>query len=415
MTNTVQSISLRILLSEGSSTSAREAITALGGQGHRIEVCDPDPHCLGRFSRYVHKFHKCPGIARNPREYISFILHLVSRRSFDVLLPIHEQGLLFAKVQEQLKAHINVALPSFESYCAAHNKADFGRLLEKLDLPQPKTRLLNSLAELRDFVRFPSVVKMSVGTASRGTWIIRDKTDLQSVQRELTEANAFQDEVLLQEFIEGPVEHAQAIFQHGRLWAFHAYRQLLPGAGGGDALKESVRRPFVRADVARIGEQLAWHGALSVDYIFKDGAQRANYIDCNPRLVEPMNALWAGLDLTKLLIEISRGAVIATSSESRPGIRTHLAIQALLGCALRTQSRLALLREWRILSSRTGRYAGSREELTPVRLDWLSIVPLVMTLLFLVVNPGLAHALPRRGWGSHLLSPQSIRKIKAFA
>src|SRR5712672_2319506 len=37
---------LRVLVSEGNSTSAREAITVLGLSGHLIEVCDPSPYCL---------------------------------------------------------------------------------------------------------------------------------------------------------------------------------------------------------------------------------------------------------------------------------------------------------------------------------------------------------------------------------
>ena len=37
----IQSKPLRVLVSEGSSTSAREAITILGLAGHHVEVCDP--------------------------------------------------------------------------------------------------------------------------------------------------------------------------------------------------------------------------------------------------------------------------------------------------------------------------------------------------------------------------------------
>jgi hypothetical protein len=42
---------LRVLVSEGSGTSAREAITILGLAGHTIEVCDPSPWRI--YSRYV--------------------------------------------------------------------------------------------------------------------------------------------------------------------------------------------------------------------------------------------------------------------------------------------------------------------------------------------------------------------------
>ena len=55
------------------------------------------------------------------------------------------------------------------------------------------------------------------------------------------------------------------MFGRGELLGFHAYRQLAEGAGGGDARKASVRRDGIRADLARIGKHLDWHGALSID------------------------------------------------------------------------------------------------------------------------------------------------------
>ena len=41
----------KILLSEGSSLSAREAITALGLAGHRVELVSSDPMCVSGGSR----------------------------------------------------------------------------------------------------------------------------------------------------------------------------------------------------------------------------------------------------------------------------------------------------------------------------------------------------------------------------
>jgi hypothetical protein len=86
----------------------------------------------------------------------------------------------------------------------------------------------------------------------------------------------------------------------------------------------------------------------------------------------------------------------------------------LLGCAAREQSRRGVLREcWRLLTGR-GPYAGSYEELTPVAIDWMSFVPPVVTALWLVATPRAAHTLPKRGWGAQLLTPQTIRAIKAM-
>jgi predicted ATP-grasp superfamily ATP-dependent carboligase len=404
---------LRVLVSEGNSTSAREAVTVLGLSGHLVEVCDPSPWCLARFSRFVRKFHRCPGMRDDPDGFLRFIERLLAARHFDVLLPIHEQGFLFARVRERLEARVGLALPSFVSYRAAHSKAGFSRLLEQLGLPQPATAIVHSPSELREAIGFPAVVKTSIGTASRGIWFVRNQADLEGALQELSANGAFADEVLVQQWIAGTTEKAQAVFCRGRLIGFHAYRQMAAGAGGGEAIKESVTRPQVRTDMERIGEKLAWHGALSVDYIFRDDSVTPLLIDCNPRLVEPMNAYLAGVDLVGLLVRVSQGEVPASLPEGRAGVRTHLAMQVQLGCASRGGTRRDLLREcWRLLTG-SGPYAGSAEELTPVRLDWVSAVPLAITVITLLIAPRLAVRLARAGWGAHLLDLRSIGLIES--
>src|SRR3954451_645416 len=187
---------LRVLLSEGSSTSAREAITVLGLAGHIVEVCDPSPLCLGRFSRFVEQFHRCPGIRDDPAGYLAFIEKLLAERPFDVLLPIHEQGFVFARARQRIEARVGLALPSFDSYRTAHSKAGFSRLLDRLGLPQPRTEIVKSAQALRAAIRFPAVVKASVGTASRGIWFVRHAGDIKDALRDLESSDAFADEVL---------------------------------------------------------------------------------------------------------------------------------------------------------------------------------------------------------------------------
>ena len=349
----------------------------------------------------------------DPSGFLSFVEKLLAGQHFDVLLPTHEQGFLFARAQQRLEGRVGLALPSFESYRTAHSKAGFSRLLDRLDLPQPATRIVNSAAELRDAISFPSVVKTSVGTASRGIWFVRNNEDLEGALQELSASGVFADEVLVQDLVAGTTEKAQSVFCRGKLLGFHAYRQIAAGVGGGEAIKQSVSRPEVRAHLATIGEKLGWHGALSVDYVVPDNGATPLLIDCNPRLVEPMSAYRAGVDLVGLLLLISQGEVPAAAGESHEGVRTHLSMQALLGSASRGGTRGDIMREcWRLLSG-GGPYADSTEELTPVRLDWTSAVPLAMTAICLLAVPKLAIKLARGGWGAHLLDLRSIRLIES--
>jgi hypothetical protein len=88
-------------------------------------------------------------------------------------------------------------------------------------------------------------------------------------------------------------------------------------------------------------------------------------------------------------------------------------MQALLGGASRGATRGDIVREcWRLMTA-SGPYADSREELTPVRLDWISAVPLATTAALLLVAPKSALKLARGGFGAHLLDLGSIRMIES--
>src|SRR6266576_6963695 len=141
-----------------------------GLSGHLIEVCDPSPYCLVRFSRFVDRFHRCPGLRDDPAGYLSFVERLLAAGHFDVLLPTHEQGFLFARARQRVEGRVGLALPSFASYRTVHSKAGFSRLLDRLGLPQPTTAIVKSERELRDATRVPCLVQTAVGTASRGIW-----------------------------------------------------------------------------------------------------------------------------------------------------------------------------------------------------------------------------------------------------
>lgn len=93
--------------------------------------------------------------------------------------------------------------------------------------------------------------------------------------------------------------------------------------------------------------RLAWHGALSVDYIL-DGRGFPLYIDANPRLVEPVNAMLAGVNLADCLVQLSLGTHVALAGAAR-GERTISGLQALIGAAERGAARGDIIREaWRL-------------------------------------------------------------------
>src|SRR5712675_430633 len=133
----------KILLSEGSSLSSREAITALGLAGHRVELVSSTPMSLGRFSRFVSRVHRAPASGADPDGYLGAVTDVVKRHNIDVLIPVHEQAYLFAAARKRLPAGLGIALADFEAFEQVQSKASLATLLTQLKVPQPKTDIVH--------------------------------------------------------------------------------------------------------------------------------------------------------------------------------------------------------------------------------------------------------------------------------
>jgi predicted ATP-grasp superfamily ATP-dependent carboligase len=400
----------KVLLSEGSSLSARETITALGLAGQNVELLSSDPNCLGRYSRFVTAVHPAPPSGGDPSGYLAAMLRVIKDRRIDVLIPVHEQAYLFAAQRELIPADVGVALASFQSFEQVQSKERFAALLSQLKVPQPQTdmRPLTDLGA-RDQA-FPFFVKTAFGTASEGVWRIENETQKRSLIATLTRQGT--KEVVVQSEVGGELERAQTVFDRGRLVAFHTYRQLARGPGGGDVLKVGVTRPHAIAHIEKIGAALQWHGALAFDYLLEDGTDLPLFIDANPRLVEPMNALSSGVDLAGALLAVSLGTSPARQAAGKAGVVTRLGMMGLFDAAARRGRRTDVIREAMLLATASGRYRGTIEELTPLRTDRASAIPLIAVAFRLLVSPKSAARMTVDTVRNYSLTSETIGRLQ---
>ncbi len=405
--------SKRVLISEGSSLAARETITALGLAGHRVGVCDSDSFCLGRFSRFVTRFYRCPSFGNDPCAYLDFVATISGRGEWDVLFPTHEQAFLFSRERARIPPAISLAVADFRSFLQIQGKAALVKTLSLLSLPQPESCVIRTRKDLESVDRYPFFLKANYTTASKAVWRIQNVEELKSKSSELSSMGLLDghEEFVAQQQTEGPLERVQAVFDHGTLVAIHGYRQLLQGLGGGDIAKISVARPVVRRYVERLGDHLHWHGALSMDYILLEDRQAPVFIDANPRLIEPMNAVLSGVNLADILVRVSMGQPFAAGEPVAGEVRTHLLLMALLSAAAARRSRIDIGVELLRAMAGRGFYANSQEELLPMRTDLKSLIPFVYALARLLMRPGSATALSGESIASYSLSPTAAKQI----
>src|SRR6267378_4515681 len=404
----------KILLSEGSSLSSREAITALGLAGHRVELLSSNPMCLGRFSRFVSRVHRAPTSGTDPDGYLTRVMDVVKTRKIDALLPVHEQAYLFAAARKRLPPGLGIALADFEAFEQVQSKASFAALLTQLNVQQPTTEIVRSTEQFAAHRPYPFFVKTAFGTASGGVWRVADPRQRDTLLAQLEALNAFADGLLVQAAVTGSLERTQAVFDRGRLVASHIYRQVVEGPGGGDVLKISIVSAGVRDTVERIGQALQWHGALSFDYIRDDATNTPHFIDANPRLVEPMNAWLSGVDLPGALLRISLGETPPVQPDGHEGVLTRLGLMGLLDAARRRSRRRDILREIGLLAAGSGRYRGSREELVPVLTDPWCAIPLGVVVARLLRSPETAARFSETTVAAYSLTPQAILRLRAW-
>jgi predicted ATP-grasp superfamily ATP-dependent carboligase len=298
-------------------------------------------------------------------------------------------------------------VPDFAALCRVQDKIAAWRTLRRISVPQPASVVVQSQDDLAEITQFPVFVKRPISTASAGVRRAATRDELVIAAAAL---GLGAEALLVQTPVSGPLAMVQALADRGRLVAHHANLRIAEGIGGGAAVKESVELPGFVEHLVRLVRELAWHGPISMDVIVSpDGPL---IIDVNPRLVEPVNAQLAGVDLVGAMLELAQGGHPPTLPTGRAGVRSRQLLLSVLGAAERGNRR-AVLRELVAALRGYGPYKNAVEELTPVGNDPIAAVPPVLAVLATLISPSLCRLFHKGATGPYALTPDAWRKILA--
>jgi glutathione synthase/RimK-type ligase-like ATP-grasp enzyme len=399
---------MRILLSEGSGLTSRQVAGRLGSLGHKVEILSSSKICLTRFTRHVKAVHHVPRFGLDPFGWLAAAERIAGERKIDLLFPTQEQVTVLSARHKHLR--VATIVPPFASLARVQDKISAFRTLEAIGAPQPQTFVITSVDDLRDVATYPIFVKRPVSTASSG---VRRATNAEELGAAAREFGLGQSELITQNQASGPLAMVQAVADSGRLVAHHACLRLREGVGGGASLKQSIALPGLADLLARLVAALDWHGALSMDLIAADDGPVI--IDVNPRLVEPANALAAGVDLVAAMVHVAGNAPAPERSSGGAGVRTRQTLLAILGAAEQHGARGAVLREAFDAIFARGEYADAIEELTPVTGDPVAAVPIVVALVASLIHPPLWRKFHAGAVGPYAVTPEAWHEILADA
>ena len=389
---------MKVLLSDGSGLTSRQCASRLSAAGHTVEVLAPDPLCLCRFTRHVKRIHRVPVYGTDPLGWLDAALAVYRAGRFDVLLPTQEQVAVLSLAATRLRAAgVATAVPPFAALAAVQDKLSASGTLSRLGIPQPPTATGTARWSV-----FPAFVKHPIGTASTAVRRVTTPAELRQA--------AAPGPVLIQAAADGPLVMCQAVFDHGRLAAFHACQRTGEGAGGGASHKLSITLPAARRWFGKLGADLRWHGALSADVILT--AAGPVVIDVNPRLVEPQNAWASGVDLVGPMLDLALGSHPAPQPEGRAGVATHQLLLGVLGAAQHGRGRRGVAGELTHACRHSGAYRDSTEELTPIARDPRALLPLAAAAIATVAVPRTWSWFATGSVANYALTPQGWEQIK---
>lgn len=394
----------RVLLTEGSSLTSRETLTALRSCGLDVDVLSCASLPLARFIRWRGRLLRVPNANADPLAYLEQLVSLVDEGGYIAVLPTHEQAWLLAEGRRAglVPDRVPLALASAEAFARVQGKIAFAELLDELDVPQPTWRSVAAGDATLPDLPLPFWVKADFGTAGRST---RRVHDAETFRRAVAALSASGARLMAQAEAPGTYGQVAGLFDRGRLVASHTTVQTGVGAGNSAAARLSVDFPLARKHLALVGERIGWHGPLTLDFMHVTGHPR--YLECNPRMIEPGNAERAGVNFPALLTELSRGAAFdGPPLVGAPGVHTRSRQALLLGAAERSGTRRAVFEA-------LVRPAPGIEVLTPVRADPPSIVPLAAVAARLLANPRSVAAIAADAVGAYSVEPAAIERIRS--
>jgi hypothetical protein len=411
---------LKILLTEGSSISARQALYALGHR-HTIDILDPSALCQCRFSRLVRRSYRCPSFAKDPCSYLAFLGERLRVGEYDVLFPPHEEIYLLSRVRDALSQRVALAIPEFDAVKRLFSKLNFLTLLQELQLPHPEAAIVGSRTELDHWADFPRFLKLDAGTAGQGVQLVRDRGELQSAVRLFEERGLWRDgtPLILQQRAIGHQSVARGVFRYGELVGVDMNEMRLLGVGGSAVARQSCYHPIVVDHLRRIGQTLNWHGPFFLDFYFDQATGTPWYIEGNPRIGDTANATLNGINLCQLCVDVALGKEAASAQsgirnpESEiPPLRSHQGFLILISRALAGANRHQLLDEIEQQLRGKGIYENSREEMTREAEDPLSLIPYLWIAGQLLLSPARAEKIVRATVENYALTAEAAQRIR---
>jgi len=326
----------KVLIFEAEAKSALPVAESFAQQGFHVVACSSRRYCAAFYSRAVRERITMPNEYVQPKECQQFLLQLVKRRRFEMIVPLGDiVSDLVCQRREEFIEHTKLMLVPYDIFRVGRDKVETIKAAARCGIPLPESYFPEeqSLDEIASLVAYPVLVKPAIANGARGIHFVHDKQEL--IQRYTEVAREF-GRTFVQELIphKGLQYKVDLILDRdGTLLAGVVYSKIryYPPSGGSSVLNETVDHPEILEYAARLARSIGWYGLCDFDFIYDVRDRTPKLMEINPRFPESFRMCQAaGVDFPRILYRLACGE----SVEPHLAYRTNRYLRFLPGDVL---------------------------------------------------------------------------------
>jgi predicted ATP-grasp superfamily ATP-dependent carboligase len=272
---------MRILVTSSRMPFALDVIRKLGETGHEVFACDSYDASPGSHSKFLAGHFTTASATGDPAQFASDVERIAEINEIEVVIPMFEEVFYLAAQHERISKVTKLYAPPFRTLAQVHDKGTFQELCDRLQIRTPHTTLAHSPEELQKAIatypRYFARAAFSRGGVGllTNTGPLAGALALDACQP--TEANPW----LVQEFVDGSMHCTYSALHEGKVATHMSYRAPRQWEHSTGIQFLSVDPSDTLPTVEKLGNELAWDGQMSLDFIeTEDGLVM---IECNPR------------------------------------------------------------------------------------------------------------------------------------
>lgn len=315
-----------VLLFEGRARQSLALSKAFKGLGCEVTALCESKLDVSYVSRYVDK--KVIGVCNNANEVGTRdqILRLVKDNKYDLVVPTTDfAAMILSKYKKEIEQYSKVASNEWAIFQIAADKNQTMKVCSNLELPCPVTLFdIDSIEKVKG-IKYPIVVKPTIGYGAIGFHRVDSEEDLINLFKDSSDEEI--KKYVFQEYIpQTDLQYECAMFMdqnnQPKTALVFSKNRWFPVEGGSSTLNITVERPDIVESCTKLLQAINWRGAADIDLIQDPRDGKAKIMEINPRVSGSVKiAFIAGTDQAKQMLELAENNHVTEFNDYEKGWR----------------------------------------------------------------------------------------------